>query len=53
MNRNQLNKLQGGEYGYLWRKHFKMTIRERIGFRIEMKGVFGFDYPQTNPEEGC
>lgn len=53
MNRNQLNKLQRGEYGYLWHEHFKMTMRERIKFRIEVKELFGFTYPQTNNEEGC
>jgi hypothetical protein len=53
MNRNQLNKLQRNEYGYLWLDHFKMTMRQRMLFRKASFEIFGYTFPQTNNEEGC
>jgi hypothetical protein len=54
MNRNYLDKLKKHDStGYLWKKYNEMTIRERINFRKDMFGIFGYTFPQTNNEEGC
>ncbi len=54
MNRNYLNKLKKHDStGYLWKKFWELTIRERIQYRKDMFGIFGFTYSQINPEEGC